>query len=115
MPVLRGGCAGRCKPSGVVMDGTIQGVRKKRSTMISSRRAPIAAAGRRTTPTALHDGLQAVWDDGDRVFTRQLRQDGRAGPQQVLVARLAAEHPSRASLDRFAHEYALRDELDSAW
>src|SRR5215475_14001752 len=27
----------------------------------------------------------------------------------------AAEHPSRSSLDRLAHEYALKDELDGTW
>ena len=33
----------------------------------------------------------------------------------VLVVRPAAEHPSPATLDRLAHEYELRDELDAAW
>ena len=61
------------------------------------------------------DALQAAWNDGDRILTRQTRQDEKGGPQPVLVVRLAAEHPSRAGLDRLAHEYGLRDELDSAW
>ncbi|CAB3661156.1 Serine/threonine-protein kinase PknD [Paraburkholderia sediminicola] len=33
----------------------------------------------------------------------------------MLVARIAAEHPSPASLARLAHEFALRDQLGSAW
>ena len=33
----------------------------------------------------------------------------------VLVVLPAAEHPSRSSLDRLAHEYALKDELDGTW
>jgi hypothetical protein len=28
---------------------------------------------------------------------------------------LTAEHPTPASLDRLAHEYALKDELNGAW
>ncbi|MCR4471913.1 serine/threonine-protein kinase PknK, partial [Burkholderia sp. SCN-KJ] len=33
----------------------------------------------------------------------------------VLLVRPAAEHPLPASLDRLAHEYDLRDELEGAW
>jgi predicted ATPase len=33
----------------------------------------------------------------------------------VLVVLPAAEHPSRSSLDRLAHEFALKDELDGTW
>jgi serine/threonine protein kinase len=33
----------------------------------------------------------------------------------VLVAFPAAENPAPASLDRLAHEYALKDELDPKW
>jgi hypothetical protein len=33
----------------------------------------------------------------------------------VLVVLPAAERPSPSSLDRLAHEYRLKDELDGAW
>jgi hypothetical protein len=33
----------------------------------------------------------------------------------VLVVLPAAEHASPSSLDRLAHEYGLKDELDKAW
>ena len=33
----------------------------------------------------------------------------------MLVGLPAAERPPPASLDRLAHEYELRDELDGAW
>ena len=33
----------------------------------------------------------------------------------MLVVLLAAEHPPSASLDRFVHEFGLKDELDGAW
>src|SRR5215469_6503078 len=60
-------------------------------------------------------GLEVLWDDGERVFCREprLNEDGTLG--NVLTVRLAAEHPTLASLDQLAHEYALREELDRAW
>jgi hypothetical protein len=33
----------------------------------------------------------------------------------VLALLPATEHPSPACLDRLAHEYDLKDELDGAW
>src|SRR5215831_7121257 len=58
---------------------------------------------------------QVLWEDGERVFCRGWRigQDGNRCA--VLVVLPAAEHPSRSSLDRLAHEYALKDELDRTW
>src|SRR5215469_1786497 len=60
-------------------------------------------------------GLEVLWDDGERVFCREVRrnEDGTLG--NVLTVRLAAEHPTQASLDQLAHEYALREALDRAW
>jgi PAS domain S-box-containing protein len=52
---------------------------------------------------------QILWEDGERVFRRQ--DDGR----NVLTVRLSTEHPSPASLDRLAHEFGLRDELEGNW
>jgi predicted ATPase len=37
------------------------------------------------------------------------------GRSAVLAAQSTAEHPTLASLERLAHEYRLRDQLDSAW
>ncbi|WP_454736196.1 trifunctional serine/threonine-protein kinase/ATP-binding protein/sensor histidine kinase [Cupriavidus necator] len=58
--------------------------------------------------------LQILWDDGERVLCRG-RRPGEDGDDNVLLARPAAEHPLPASLDRLAHELALKDELDGAW
>jgi PAS domain S-box-containing protein len=59
--------------------------------------------------------FQVFWEDGDRVFCRGWRQ-GANGERDVVLAVLpAAEHPTAASLDRLAHAYALKDELDGAW
>ena len=61
------------------------------------------------------DGLQVVWEDGDRVFCRGWREDsdGRRGSFLAVVP--AAERPPPAVLDRLAHEYELRDGLEAAW
>lgn len=56
--------------------------------------------------------FQISWDDGERVFARA----PGAGPDaSVLLARLAAEQPPPASLERLTHEFGLKDELDGAW
>ncbi|AGW93902.1 ATP-binding sensor histidine kinase [Cupriavidus sp. DF5525] len=58
--------------------------------------------------------LQILWEDGERVFCRGQRP-GNSGADNVLIVRPAADYPSSASLDRLAHEFRLKDELDSAW
>ena len=59
--------------------------------------------------------LQVLWEDGERVFCRGWRADGDGGRSAVLAVLPAAERPPPAILDRLAHEYELRDELDAAW
>jgi PAS domain S-box-containing protein len=57
--------------------------------------------------------LRVMWDDGDRVFCKGWRDGADGNP--VLVVVPAAEHPTRDSLNRLTHEYALKDHLDDAW
>jgi serine/threonine protein kinase len=57
---------------------------------------------------------QTLWEDSERVLSRA-RWPAGAGAVTRLVARTAVEHPSPASLDRLAHEFELKDELDGAW
>ncbi len=56
-----------------------------------------------------------MWEEDGRVVCR----DWWIGPDgdrtAVLTVRLAAEHPLPASIDRLAHEFALKDVLESAW
>jgi PAS domain S-box-containing protein len=73
--------------------------------MIASSRVPIKD----------NSGIEVLWEDGERIFCREWRPNGDGKLSKVLVVRLAAEHPTAASLDQLAHEYALRDELDEAW
>ena len=60
--------------------------------------------------------FQVLWEDGGhRVFCRgwRLRSDGHR--LAVLAVVPAVEHPPPDTIDRIAHEYALKDELDGAW
>src|SRR5262245_5953771 len=60
-------------------------------------------------------GSQVLWQDGERVIRRGWRPDHDGGRRAVLIMLPAADHPSRSSLDRLAHEYELKDELDGTW
>src|ERR1700720_4924824 len=60
-------------------------------------------------------GGQVAWEDGERVFYRGWRPGDCGNRSAVLLVIPAAEPPSRSSLDRLAHEYGLKDELDGAW
>ena len=60
------------------------------------------------------DSLEVVWEDEECLLCRgRLDTDGER--REVLALLPAAEHPRPATLDRFAHEFALKDELDGAW
>jgi PAS domain S-box-containing protein len=56
---------------------------------------------------------QILWDDGERVFSRE-RGKGEGSPS-VLVVRPTLEQPLPATLDRLAHEYSLKDDLGHQW
>jgi PAS domain S-box-containing protein len=55
-----------------------------------------------------------LWEDGERIFCRHTG-DVSADRSTVLAVLPAVEHPTPATLDRLAHEYGLRDQLDKAW
>ena len=59
--------------------------------------------------------LQVLWEDGERVFCRGWRLGADGHRLAVLAVVPAVEHPPPATLDRLAHEYGLKDELDGAW
>ncbi|MEA2882819.1 MAG: hypothetical protein QOH32_2075, partial [Bradyrhizobium sp.] len=68
-------------------------------------------------PSSLHAdrcaNFQILLEDGERVFCRvgsHVNAD-----RSVLAVLPAAEHPTPATLDRLAHEYALKENLDAAW
>src|ERR1700676_3826473 len=59
--------------------------------------------------------LRVLWEDGERVICRGWRQRADGHRLAVLAVAPAVEHPLPATLDRLAHEYGLKDELDGAW
>ena len=63
---------------------------------------------------SVNDNFQVLWQDGDRIVCRGARH-ANVEQSDVLIVLPAAEHPTPATLDRLAHEYGLRDDLDGAW
>ncbi|MGO7761990.1 AAA family ATPase [Rhizobium ruizarguesonis] len=59
--------------------------------------------------------LEVLWEDGERVFCRRWLLDSDGTRKATLAVLPVAEHPTPASLDRLAHEYRLKDELDRTW
>jgi predicted ATPase/signal transduction histidine kinase len=63
----------------------------------------------------MNAGPQVLWEDRERTFCREWRTDVRGERRAVLIVLPAGERPPPVILDRLAHEYELRDLLDSAW
>ena len=59
--------------------------------------------------------LQILWQDPERALGRGRRRAAGGGLNSVLILFPVAEHPAPAALDRLAHEYGLKGELDTAW
>ncbi|MBH5402594.1 AAA family ATPase [Bradyrhizobium sp. CNPSo 4010] len=60
-------------------------------------------------------GPQVLCDE-EGIRLCRTRRESIDGERQVVLAVVpAAEHPTQHSLDRLAHEFALKGELDSAW
>jgi serine/threonine protein kinase len=60
-------------------------------------------------------GLQVLWEDGGLAFCRGWRDSVDGRRDGVLVLLPASEQPTQAAIDRLAHDYSLKDELDGAW
>ena len=60
-------------------------------------------------------GLQVLSEDGGLVFRRGWREGAGGGRKGVLVVLPASEQPAPATVDRLAHEYSFKDELDGTW
>src|SRR6516165_7155058 len=56
--------------------------------------------------------LEALGRDKDFNLYRATSKEGNS---QILVLSPAAEYPPSETLERFEHEYSLREELDPAW
>ena len=61
------------------------------------------------------DNFEVLGRDGDRILCRRRHPGADDNGNTVLAVFPAAEHPTPAILDRFAHEYGLKDELGEGW
>src|SRR5712692_9859105 len=59
-----------------------------------------------------HSLLEPLWEDGEFVLSRGVR-DGDLAPLLLMSPALA--QPAHASLQRLQHAYALREELEPTW
>ncbi|GLR85263.1 trifunctional serine/threonine-protein kinase/ATP-binding protein/sensor histidine kinase [Bradyrhizobium iriomotense] len=59
--------------------------------------------------------FHVAWEDGERVFCRGWHRTSDGNLVAALAVRPSSEHPRPAIIDRLAHEYAWKDELDPAW
>lgn len=62
----------------------------------------------------MNEGMQMLWDDGERILRRGRRASG-GNDVDVLIASLATEQPSGASVERLAHEFSLKNQLEGDW
>jgi PAS domain S-box-containing protein len=60
-------------------------------------------------------GLEVLSEDSERVLCRGWRDVGDGGLTAVLAAFPASEHPTPGLVERLAHEYGLKADLDGAW
>ena len=60
-------------------------------------------------------GLEILSEDGGLVFGRGWREGAGGERKDVLIVLPASEQPAPTTLDRLAHEYSFKDELDSSW
>ena len=60
-------------------------------------------------------GPQVLCDDEGILLCRACREGADGKREAVLAVLPAAEQPTLQSLERLAHEYKLKDELDGAW
>jgi predicted ATPase len=63
----------------------------------------------------MDESLQVLWGDGERVVFRGSRLCANGEGKPVLTVLLAGDRPPPLALERLAHEYELRNELDGAW
>ena len=61
------------------------------------------------------DSLEVLWEYPEHVFCRLSSNDVEGHRHAFLPVVVGTEHPTLDSVNRLAHEYELRDYLDSAW
>jgi serine/threonine protein kinase len=59
--------------------------------------------------------FQVMWEDGGLALGRGWLDSAESKRNGVLVLLPAPEQPTRSTFGRIAHEFSLKDELDSTW
>jgi hypothetical protein len=67
------------------------------------------------TATDRHSHLVGTWVVGDFAFRRCWRNTGDDVSLAALTVCPASPQPNPSTLERLAHNYGLRDELDGSW
>src|SRR5690606_31831283 len=79
-------------------------------------RASAPAMNAASPPDPARDpGFHLLWRDVERILYRGSRDDASGRRVPVLAVLPSASHPRPDSLGRLAHEYGLKESLDSAW
>jgi PAS domain S-box-containing protein len=60
-------------------------------------------------------GLKILSEDGGLVLRRGWRECAGGERKDALLVLAASEQPAPATVDRLAHEYSFKDQLDSTW
>src|SRR5262249_10877533 len=97
---------GRC-----AIVSAVQGLSPVGVLRLGSDRRCRSAGGRAMTDLSNYV-FKPLWEDGEFMLSRGVR-DGERSPLFVLSS--TSEQPTPGSLQRLAHSYALRDELDPGW
>ena len=58
---------------------------------------------------------EILWEDGERTFCKVPHAHSNRGRDGLIAVFAGTEHQTPGSVDRLAHEYALKDYLESAW
>ena len=67
------------------------------------------------TASGREDQPEVLKEDGELVLFRAWHDGTDGDRQSVLVLQSAAEQPAPNAVNRLAHEYALKDQLDASW
>jgi PAS domain S-box-containing protein len=59
--------------------------------------------------------LEPLWDDGERLFCKTWWNNAEGVRHELMAVLPVAEHSAPATINRFAHEFALKDYLGGAW
>jgi PAS domain S-box-containing protein len=68
-----------------------------------------------TSPGARGGGANVIWEDGERVLSREVYSDGNGPPHNCLTLSLTSPYPRPTSIAQLENEYELRNHLGSAW